>query len=111
MEKLSKEALVDEILKELDGDKDGCITCEEYQVWTVNHPLPLIFLDLLFQVCPSGCLLLWCLLFHQKAFFGVASRFCIPTGSSSGLPRCAWLETSNQGRRGKSDQVRSLHEN
>lgn len=50
LDKLEANKLAEDILNELDGDKDGCITCEEYQVWTVNHPLPGVFLDLLFQV-------------------------------------------------------------
>ncbi|XP_064618756.1 ubiquitin carboxyl-terminal hydrolase 32-like [Lineus longissimus] len=43
--------IVTEILDAYDSDKDGKITLEEYLVWTVNHPLPENFVNLLFQVC------------------------------------------------------------
>jgi hypothetical protein len=42
--------IVTEILDAYDSDKDGKITLEEYLVWTVNHPLPEDFVNLLFQV-------------------------------------------------------------
>ena len=50
IEKESIDDIVNNILKEHDSDQDGCITQEEYLVWTVDNPMPAEFLDLLFQV-------------------------------------------------------------
>ncbi|CAH1801921.1 unnamed protein product [Owenia fusiformis] len=51
LHKLDPDKVVEEILEKYDSDEDGCITQEEYLVWTVDHPLPSEFLTLLFQVC------------------------------------------------------------
>ncbi|KAJ8312078.1 hypothetical protein KUTeg_009451 [Tegillarca granosa] len=49
--KMDPEMIAKEILACHDGDKDGCITMEEYLVWTVNNTLANDFLDLLSQIC------------------------------------------------------------
>ncbi|XP_066297333.1 ubiquitin carboxyl-terminal hydrolase 32-like isoform X2 [Branchiostoma lanceolatum] len=45
------EDIVKDILKTHDTDQDGCITLEEYQIWSMGHRLPNDLLKLLFQVC------------------------------------------------------------
>ncbi|XP_052268914.1 ubiquitin carboxyl-terminal hydrolase 32-like isoform X1 [Dreissena polymorpha] len=40
-----------EIITSLDSDQDGCISMEEFLVWTVNNALCEDFLDLLSQIC------------------------------------------------------------
>ena len=47
---ITASSLAKDILASHDGDGDGCITQEEYLVWTVSHQLPAHFLQLLFQV-------------------------------------------------------------
>ncbi|XP_041349176.1 ubiquitin carboxyl-terminal hydrolase 32-like [Gigantopelta aegis] len=51
MPKLDPEVVTQEILSSLDTDKDGCITMEEYLVWTVKNTLTDDFLNLLTQIC------------------------------------------------------------
>ncbi|KAJ8312385.1 hypothetical protein KUTeg_009758 [Tegillarca granosa] len=59
--KMDPEMIAKEILACHDGDKDGCITMEEYLVWTVNNTLANDFLDLLSQIL--ACLVMLCLLY------------------------------------------------
>ncbi|KAK3083744.1 hypothetical protein FSP39_002517 [Pinctada imbricata] len=49
--KLEPEVVAKEILASHDADKDGCISLEDYLVWTVNNTLADDFLDLLSQIC------------------------------------------------------------
>ena len=42
--------LADVILSQHASSKDGYLAQNEYLVWTVDHQLPVYFLDLLFQV-------------------------------------------------------------
>lgn len=48
---LDPEVVAMEILLSHDSDQDGCITMEEYLVWTVNNTLSEDLLNLLSQVC------------------------------------------------------------
>ncbi|CAI9715032.1 ubiquitin carboxyl-terminal hydrolase 32-like [Octopus vulgaris] len=49
--RLDPETVAMEILLCHDGDQDGCITMEEYLVWTVNNTLSEDLLNLLSQIC------------------------------------------------------------
>ncbi|XP_076059243.1 ubiquitin specific protease 32 isoform X2 [Oratosquilla oratoria] len=43
--------LVTDLLSQHDPQKSGCISQEEYLIWTLQNPLSNIFLNLIFQVC------------------------------------------------------------
>ncbi|XP_071945533.1 ubiquitin carboxyl-terminal hydrolase 32-like isoform X2 [Antedon mediterranea] len=51
IERLNPLAIAADILAAHDGDGDGSITPEEYQMWTVKSSLPDEFCNLLFEVC------------------------------------------------------------
>ncbi|XP_033627039.1 ubiquitin carboxyl-terminal hydrolase 32-like isoform X1 [Asterias rubens] len=51
VENLDPVDIAADILANHDGDKDGCITQEEFQMWAIKNSLPDDFCKLLFQVC------------------------------------------------------------
>ncbi|XP_072043615.1 ubiquitin carboxyl-terminal hydrolase 32-like isoform X1 [Amphiura filiformis] len=51
VENLNPASIATDILSHHDGDNDGAITAEEFQVWAVKNSLPDDFYKLLFQIC------------------------------------------------------------